>query len=174
MRFIGKQAELGCTYQMGWPKFRGTCEGFGFVPPQKMIDEFKGKYWGYLSQAEISLQNGGSFSRGPFDMAKENRTKDAKTIIIAKANRMGGGERRIALCRLPQALGLLLKVRESGRVTHVGRQTRVAPDDLVHIQHMLVLRGPVGQSRALVVLRQIRHFFGRCGHTSGHTRGSRD
>lgn len=28
-RFVGKQATLGCGYQMGWEKFIGTCENFG-------------------------------------------------------------------------------------------------------------------------------------------------
>jgi len=40
-RFIGKQAELGCTYNMGRPKFRGTCENFKFSPTAKMIEEYK-------------------------------------------------------------------------------------------------------------------------------------
>jgi len=41
-RFIGKQAVLGCTYQMGPPKFRGTCEKYGFVPPTEMVEDYKG------------------------------------------------------------------------------------------------------------------------------------
>lgn len=40
-RFIGKQAVLGCTYQMAAPKFRGTCESYGFVPSAEMVAEFK-------------------------------------------------------------------------------------------------------------------------------------
>lgn len=42
-RFIGKQAELGCTYNMGVPKFRATCEGYGFTPPQEMVEEYCAK-----------------------------------------------------------------------------------------------------------------------------------
>lgn len=33
-RFVGKQATLGCGYQMGWKKFMGTCESLG-----KPVDE---------------------------------------------------------------------------------------------------------------------------------------
>jgi DNA polymerase len=42
-RFIGKQAVLGCTYNMGAPKFRGTCEGYGFSPSPEMVEEFKSR-----------------------------------------------------------------------------------------------------------------------------------
>ena len=40
-RFIGKQAELGCSYNMGRPKFRSTCEGFGYQPSSAMVADFK-------------------------------------------------------------------------------------------------------------------------------------
>lgn len=53
MRFIGKQAELGCTYNMGRPKFRGTCEGFKYQPSQKMVEEFKPRYFKILNRAKI-------------------------------------------------------------------------------------------------------------------------
>lgn len=42
-RFIGKQASLGCAYNMGAPKFRGTCESYGFSPSTAMVDEFKSR-----------------------------------------------------------------------------------------------------------------------------------
>lgn len=42
-RFIGKQAVLGCTYNMGAPKFRGTCESYGFSPSLEMVEEFKSR-----------------------------------------------------------------------------------------------------------------------------------
>ena len=51
-RFIGKQAELGCTYNMGAPKFRGTCEGYGFVPPKEMVAEFKSRRKGTMESQE--------------------------------------------------------------------------------------------------------------------------
>ena len=41
-RFIGKQSVLGCSYNMGRPKFRGTCESYGFTPPASMVKEFTG------------------------------------------------------------------------------------------------------------------------------------
>jgi DNA polymerase len=34
-RFVGKQAELGCGYQMSWLKFQATCAGYG----QDLSDE---------------------------------------------------------------------------------------------------------------------------------------
>ncbi len=43
-RFIGKQAVLGCSYNMGRPKFRGTCESYGFAPSQEMVDEYKTRH----------------------------------------------------------------------------------------------------------------------------------
>ena len=51
-RFIGKQAELGCTYNMGRPKFRGTCEGFKYKPSQAMVDAFKPRFKKVLRQAQ--------------------------------------------------------------------------------------------------------------------------
>lgn len=47
-RFIGKQAELGCTYNMGAPKFRGTCESYGFVPSPEMVEEYKPRHKGMV------------------------------------------------------------------------------------------------------------------------------
>ena len=41
-RFVGKQAVLGCSYNMGAPKFRGTCESYGFSPSPEMVEEFPG------------------------------------------------------------------------------------------------------------------------------------
>lgn len=43
-RFIGKQARLGCTYNMGRPKFRGTCENYSFTPPDSMVEDYKPRF----------------------------------------------------------------------------------------------------------------------------------
>lgn len=56
-RFIGKQSELGCTYNMGWPKFRGTCEGFKYKPSQQMVDAFKPTFKKQLARVEASSQH---------------------------------------------------------------------------------------------------------------------
>ena len=54
-RFIGKQAELGCTYNMGAPKFRGTCEGYGFEPSGAMLDGFDSVDAAYNDLAERAV-----------------------------------------------------------------------------------------------------------------------
>jgi DNA polymerase len=54
-RFIGKQAELGCTYNMGAPKFRGTCEGYGFEPSGAMLDGFANVDAAYDDLAERAV-----------------------------------------------------------------------------------------------------------------------
>lgn len=51
-RFIGKQAELGCTYNMGRPKFRGTCEGFKYKPSQAMVEAFKPRFKKMIRRAQ--------------------------------------------------------------------------------------------------------------------------
>lgn len=38
-RFVGKQAVLGCGFGMGPPKFRATCENYGYILPEGL--EFK-------------------------------------------------------------------------------------------------------------------------------------
>ena len=56
MRFIGKQAELGCTYQMGRPKFRGTCENFKYQPSQAMVEAFKPRFFAMLKRVKLLCQ----------------------------------------------------------------------------------------------------------------------
>lgn len=51
-RFVGKQAVLGCGYQMGSPKFRGTCESYAFRIPQTMVDEFKPRFRKQLREGQ--------------------------------------------------------------------------------------------------------------------------
>lgn len=56
-RFIGKQSELGCTYNMGRPKYRGTCESYGFMPPPFMVEEFKPRFRRELALMRAKLDN---------------------------------------------------------------------------------------------------------------------
>jgi DNA polymerase len=51
-RFIGKQATLGCSYQMGAPRFRGTCESFNWEPSSAMVHEYTGVNEGDEGYAE--------------------------------------------------------------------------------------------------------------------------
>jgi len=50
-RFLGKQAELGCTYNMGRPKFRGTCESYGFSPSAQMVEDYKPHHAAFTERA---------------------------------------------------------------------------------------------------------------------------
>ena len=56
-RFIGKQAELGCTYNMGRPKFRGTCELYKYKPSSEMVEAFKPRFFRMMKKAELLCQN---------------------------------------------------------------------------------------------------------------------
>lgn len=49
-RFVGKQAILGCGYQMGSPRFRATCEGYGFKPTPEMVEHYKPRFRKQLSE----------------------------------------------------------------------------------------------------------------------------
>lgn len=43
-RFVGKQATLGCGFQMGPPKFRGTCAKYGYELPPGLEDTAVGAF----------------------------------------------------------------------------------------------------------------------------------
>jgi len=47
-RFVGKQAVLGCSYNMGRSKFRGTCESYGFTPTQQMVENYKPRHEDFI------------------------------------------------------------------------------------------------------------------------------
>lgn len=47
-RFIGKQAVLGCSYNMGRPKFRATCESYGFTPTPQMVADYKPRHKAFI------------------------------------------------------------------------------------------------------------------------------
>jgi len=74
-RFLGKQAELGCTYNMGRPKFRSTCESYGFTPSAKMIEDYKPRHKAFVKAAIDKVKN---------DMAKKFEAKGV--AIPAKYN----------------------------------------------------------------------------------------
>lgn len=42
-RFVGKQARLGCGFQMGPPKFRFTCKKYGYDLPYYVLDRHTGE-----------------------------------------------------------------------------------------------------------------------------------
>lgn len=49
-RFVGKQAVLGCTYQMGPPKFRATCEKYGYTPSDEMVEAYKPRHKEFVNK----------------------------------------------------------------------------------------------------------------------------
>jgi len=89
-RFVGKQAELGCAYNMGPGKFRGTCEGFKFVPTKEMTAKFKSVYRAKLEalNAEaVSLRDAG---RGWEDVKSDDRPVKVKGApFLLKVNHEG-------------------------------------------------------------------------------------
>lgn len=76
-RFVGKQAVLGCGYQMGPPKFRDTCIGYGqeisMGVATKAVEEFRRTYgkvsklWTLVERAAFAaVKNPGiEFKAGP-------------------------------------------------------------------------------------------------------------
>lgn len=72
MRFVGKQAVLGCSYNMGRPKFRGTCESYGFTPSQEMVEEYRPRHAGVVTLAfsKYKAAKERDFARRGIDHAK--------------------------------------------------------------------------------------------------------
>jgi Mesyanzhinovviridae DNA polymerase I len=53
----GKQAVLGCGYQMGWSKFQATCAKYGIIiddeTAQRIVSAYRSKYWRVVDQWTI-------------------------------------------------------------------------------------------------------------------------
>tara|TARA_R110002153_G_scaffold12460_2_gene46435 strand:- start:1130 stop:3433 length:2304 start_codon:yes stop_codon:yes gene_type:complete len=56
-RFLGKQAILGCTYNMGRPKFRGTCESYKFSPSESMVVAYLPRHQKFVGAAYAKVKN---------------------------------------------------------------------------------------------------------------------
>jgi DNA polymerase len=86
-RFVGKQAILGCGYNMGRPKFRGTCESYNFTPPESMVDEFKPRF-----RKQLAMQRNRAEIPEPWDefevkfpgfiWARNRNGKDGRTFGV--------------------------------------------------------------------------------------------
>jgi len=50
-RFVGKQAVLGCSYNMGRPKFRATCANYGYAPSPEMVEGYKLRHHAFTTAA---------------------------------------------------------------------------------------------------------------------------
>ena len=50
-RFVGKQSILGCTYNMGRPKFRGTCESYHYTPSAEMVEAYKPNHKAFVTKS---------------------------------------------------------------------------------------------------------------------------
>tara|TARA_R110000796_G_scaffold251769_1_gene383958 strand:+ start:20856 stop:23000 length:2145 start_codon:yes stop_codon:yes gene_type:complete len=86
-RFIGKQAVLGCNYQMGAPKFRSTCEKYGFSPSQEMVEEFKSR----MKQAGTLTITGNRIDETYDDLAQRAVTawREANPVVVNAWGKLG-------------------------------------------------------------------------------------
>jgi len=100
-RFIGKQAELGCTYNMGRPKFRGTCENWGYKPSPAMVEAFKPRFRRQLARMTADAESDQPwdefevrFPRFKWAMLRNSR-KHGRTFTVM-AYRKSGARRKVA------------------------------------------------------------------------------
>lgn len=92
MRFLGKQAELGCTYNMGAPKFRATCEKWKYIPSESMVNKFKEVYMKRLSRNLTAFsKNEDIDSQHNFTIVQED--EDSKPKLGIKVYHKGGEKR---------------------------------------------------------------------------------
>jgi hypothetical protein len=96
-RFIGKQAELGCTYNMGRPKFRGTCEGWNFAPPESMVEAFKPRFRKELAQMIESCKNPEPWDEFEikfprFKWARLRNSKNGRTLSVMAYRKAPSGK----------------------------------------------------------------------------------
>lgn len=98
-RFIGKQARLGCTYNMGRPKFRGTCENYSFTPPESMIEASKPRFRVQLAKLRDRCKEADPFEKFEMKFPKPNfaRLRNGKNGrgFSIWAYRKGGACRKI-------------------------------------------------------------------------------
>ena len=85
-RFMGKTATLGLGYQMGWNKFKGTCQSYGVeVSKDEAVDVvavYRNTYpkikawWGELNRAALECVRTGSetFAKGTRFQLSENKS----------------------------------------------------------------------------------------------------
>lgn len=79
-RFVGKTARLGCQYNMGRPKFRGTCEKYEFTPPDYMIEDYKPRFRVALAKLRDRCKEADPFDKfeTKFPSPKFARLKNGK------------------------------------------------------------------------------------------------
>lgn len=56
-RFIGKQTVLGCSYNMGRKKFKGTLVSYGYSPSPEMVEAYKPKHVRFVATAVEKVRN---------------------------------------------------------------------------------------------------------------------